>query len=69
LTPADLIGGIFRVKPEFMSEVSSQGSLRKHSGLSKKEVEVKLADIRGIWFQEIRISGQVINKNIQVYPL
>jgi hypothetical protein len=69
LTPADLIGGIFKVKPDFMNEISSQGSLRKHSGLSKKEVESKLADIRGLWFQEIKISGQVINKNVQVYPL
>jgi hypothetical protein len=32
-------------------------------------VETKLADIRGIWFQEIKINGQVINKNIPVYPL
>lgn len=52
-----------------MSEISSQASLRKYSGLTKKEVESKLADIRGIWFQDIKINGEVINKNIKVYPL
>jgi hypothetical protein len=36
LSPADLIGGIFKVKADFMNEISSQGSLRKFSGLSKK---------------------------------
>jgi hypothetical protein len=32
-------------------------------------VEGKLADIRGIWFQDIRINGEVINKDIKIYPL
>jgi len=29
----------------------------------------KLADIRGVWFQEIRINGEVMNSNIKIYPL
>ena len=52
-----------------MEEVSSQSSLRKFSGITKKDVASKLGDIRGIWFQDIKVNGEVINKNIKVYPL
>lgn len=36
LYPGDIIGGIFRVDNEFMEKISSQTTLRKFSGLTKK---------------------------------
>jgi hypothetical protein len=52
-----------------MQDILKQQSLKKFSGLTAKDVEEKLADIRGTWFEEIRINNEVINKNIRVYPL
>lgn len=34
-----------------------------------KDVESKLADIRGTWFEQVRIDNEVRNKNIKIYPL
>jgi hypothetical protein len=40
-----------------MEELAKQPSLKKFSGLEKKNVESKLAHIRGTWFEEIRIDN------------
>lgn len=51
LYPGDLIGGIFKVQPQVMEDLLKQPSLRKFTGLEKKNVESKLAHIRGTWFE------------------
>jgi hypothetical protein len=51
LKAGDIIGGIFKIDPKTMKNIAQQASLRKFSGLDSKNVEAKLASIKGTWFE------------------
>jgi hypothetical protein len=63
------LGGIFKVTPEFATEIGSKNTLRKFDGLTKKDVVEKLTAIKGIWFSDIMMDGEVINKGVKIHPV
>lgn len=44
-------------------------SLRKFNGLSKKDAVKKLSVIKGVWFEDIVIDGEIVNKDTRIYPV
>ena len=52
-----------------MDYISKKNSLRKFNGLKVSDIMQKLIDIRGTWFEQIRMNNEIMNKNKHVYPL
>jgi hypothetical protein len=52
-----------------MNKVANEPSLRKFDGINKKDVVEKVSAIRGVWFEDIVVDGEVMNKDLRIYPI
>jgi hypothetical protein len=58
MTGCDIVGGIFKVTPEFINRFVTDKKRDKFGGVGKKDVLEKLAYIEGSWNGDIFINGK-----------
>ena len=68
-TKGDIYGGIFKVTEKCINFLSNQKSFMHFPGIKKSDVEEKCCDIRGIWFGDMYIDDEIVNKDMTAYPI
>lgn len=52
-----------------MENLEKEKSLLHYPGLKKSDMEEKLSDIKGVWFDKIYIDGELVSQKLTAYSL